>query len=74
MSISKKEKYWVVYVTTFPPRECGIATFSADLIDYSDELFFGKIESRVVAMNNFKIPKQDYSSKVIFEIRSFTVS
>lgn len=69
MSISKKEKYWVVYVTTFPPRECGIATFSADLIDYSDELFFGKIESRVVAMNNFKIPKQDYSSKVIFEIQ-----
>jgi len=64
----KEKKVCVVYVTTYPPRECGIATFSADLISYSDELFLGEIETKVVAINTTSIPKRNYSSKVLFEI------
>lgn len=62
------EKVWVVYVTTYPPRECGLATFSADLINYQDELFFGKVETKVVAMNTAAGTQHKYPSKVILEI------
>lgn len=58
----------VVYVTTFPPRGCGIATFSSDLISYTDELFLGKIDTKVVAMKREGDEKYKYSEKVIFEV------
>ncbi|OGI68370.1 hypothetical protein A2738_00585 [Candidatus Nomurabacteria bacterium RIFCSPHIGHO2_01_FULL_42_15] len=58
----------VVYVTTYPPRECGIANFSADLISYSDELFLEKVESKVVAMDVGPVTAPLYSPKVIFQI------
>ncbi len=63
-----KEKVSIVYLTTYPPRACGIATFTSDLIDYSDELFLGKVDTKVVAMRREADERYTYSDKVIFEI------
>jgi glycosyltransferase involved in cell wall biosynthesis len=61
------QKAWVVYLSTFPPRECGIATFTQDLVKAFDELYAPREEAKIVAINNtnsrFKYPK-----KVIFEL------
>lgn len=65
---SKNEKAWIVHLTTFPPRECGLATFCFDLITYFEELFNSAVEHKVVAMNTADSPRE-YSKKVILEIR-----
>lgn len=40
----------IAYLSTYPPRECGIATFTKDLIDSMDEL--GGFKSSVIAIDN----------------------
>ncbi|MDD5255390.1 MAG: glycosyltransferase, partial [Candidatus Omnitrophica bacterium] len=66
------EAFKIVYVSTFPPRECGIATFTADLIAAMDELLEPFIESRVAAVNLDDISRYHYSKKVIFQINQYS--
>ncbi len=58
----------IVYLSTFPPRECGIATFTADLTDAMDNLLEHVIESRVIAVNIDDVSRYHYPRKVIFQI------
>ncbi|MFA5411270.1 MAG: glycosyltransferase [Candidatus Omnitrophota bacterium] len=67
-----KEAIKVVYVSTFPPRECGIATFTADLTAAMDNLLEPAIESRVAAVNIDDISRYHYSKKVIFQINQYS--
>ncbi|MEX2461455.1 MAG: glycosyltransferase family 4 protein [Paenibacillaceae bacterium] len=64
--IEQSNKKNVVFLGTSLPRECGIATFTQDLIDQ-----FANIKDfnppRVVAMNN-KGKLYDYDSQVIMQI------
>ena len=39
----------IAYLSTYPPRECGIATFTKDLIDSTNEL--NEFEPTVIAVN-----------------------
>ncbi len=43
------DKKRIAYLGTYPPRECGIATFTKDLIDSTDELKV--FEPTVIAVN-----------------------
>ncbi|MDD5318873.1 MAG: glycosyltransferase [Candidatus Pacebacteria bacterium] len=61
-------KMWVVCLGTYPPRECGIATFTADFVEYFDELFVPHEETKVVAMNTEDSESLTYPDKVIFQI------
>ncbi|MFC1941538.1 hypothetical protein ACFLWL_03995 [Chloroflexota bacterium] len=45
------EENQIAYLSTFPPRSCGIATFTYDLTQAMDSLFDPVIESKIVAMN-----------------------
>lgn len=61
------DRPWIVYVATFPPRECGIATFTEDLMNTFDSLYVPREESKVVAMN--RKTRYGYDKKrVIFTI------
>ncbi len=62
----------VVYLSTFPPRECGIATFTADLTAAMDDLLAPAVESRVAAINLDDISRYHYSKKVIFQMNQYS--
>lgn len=62
-------KKWIVYVSTFPPRECGIATFTQDLLNSFNEMCNPQEEAKIVAMNLDKTSQYSYDKKkVIFQI------
>jgi len=58
----------VVYLSSFPPRECGIATFTADLTGAMDDLLESVVESRIAAMNTDAVSRYHYPRQVIFQI------
>lgn len=57
----------VAYLCTYPPRECGIATFTKDLLDSIDDLGEHR-PSKVIAINE-KGATYDYEKKVKFQIK-----
>ncbi len=65
--IKEKFKSSIVFISTFPPRECGIATFTQDLANAVDSLFSDSIATKIVAMN-VGITKYRYPKKVLFQI------
>src|SRR3989338_9250716 len=66
------EAFKIIYLSTFPPRECGIATFTADLMAAMGDLLEPAIESRVAAVNIDDISRYHYSKKVIFQINQYS--
>jgi len=56
----------VVFISSFPPRKCGIATFTSDLIDSITLATKGEFEPLVVAMRS---EEHKYNHPVRFEIR-----
>ena len=54
----------IAFLSTSPPRECGLATFTQDLIDAIDDI--GLVNTSVIAVNNSK--HREYGEKVLFEI------
>ena len=62
----------IIYLSTFPPRECGIATFASDLTAAMDDLLVPAVESRVAAINVDDISRYHYSKKVIFQMNQYS--
>ncbi|MFC1944307.1 glycosyltransferase [Chloroflexota bacterium] len=62
------DELWIVYISTFPPRKCGIATFTEDLTHSLDEMFAPTIKSKVVAMNPDEVVRYNYPRRVISQI------
>jgi glycosyltransferase involved in cell wall biosynthesis len=56
----------VVFISSFLPRKCGIATFTSDLIESTSLAAKGDFEPLVVAM---RTEDQKYNDPVKFEIR-----
>ncbi|MEN8907059.1 MAG: glycosyltransferase family 4 protein [Clostridiales bacterium] len=63
--ILKKSIDNIAFLSTYPPRECGLATFTQDLINSIDDI--GIVNTNVIAIKNSK--KNVYDSKVFAEIR-----
>jgi hypothetical protein len=63
----------IVYLSTFPPRECGIATFTQSLINGIQANFkkTGQLEQEfIVAMNDSEdLDEYEYPQNVKFIIR-----
>ena len=58
----------IVYISTFPPRQCGIATFTEDLSKAMNEMFAPMIQSKIIALNPSYVHSYNYPRKVIFQI------
>ncbi|MDP3964713.1 MAG: glycosyltransferase [bacterium] len=63
-----QNKSWIVYLSTFPPRQCGIATFTSDLTNATDQMFGPSVESKIIAMNLSEVSSFPYPEKVILQI------
>src|SRR3989338_3214380 len=64
----KKSRNCVLYMSTFPPRECGIATFTKDLVDSMDKKFNPALKSEVLAINDNGSSIYNYDGKVSFQL------
>ncbi|MCK4291812.1 MAG: glycosyltransferase family 4 protein [Planctomycetes bacterium] len=65
--MGKRAKKKVVFISSFLPRKCGIATFTSDLITSTAAAAKGEFEPLVVAMRSDNDLK--YDDPVKFEIR-----
>jgi len=59
---------YILYMSTFPPKKCGIATFTQDLTMAMDKKFNPKIKSKILAMNRNSASIPNYPDDVIFQI------
>ncbi len=58
----------ILFMGTFPPRECGIATFTQDLTNAIDKEFNQGIKSKILAINDNGTSIYNYPRKVIMQI------
>lgn len=58
----------ILYVGTFPPRQCGIATFTQDLTNAMDKEFHPEIKSRILAINDSSAAMFNYPPKTALQI------
>ena len=65
MQVFKDSK--ICFLSNFPPKECGIATFTQDLVNAMNKRFNPKVKSRVIALND-ESSIYNYDSHVIFEM------
>jgi len=63
-----KNKPVVVFVGTYPPRECGIATFTQDLLHSSRQFLSSFITCKVVALNLSPLDSYVYPPEVTWQI------
>lgn len=61
---SNPQKPNVTFLSTYPPRECGIASFTEDLLTAIDK--YHVLTTNVIAINN--VNSHDYSDKVIHQL------
>jgi glycosyltransferase involved in cell wall biosynthesis len=59
-----------VFLSSFPPRECGIATFSKDLSESISKKFGHLIQPRVIALNESSSSIYNYPHKVMDQINA----
>ncbi|NVM01573.1 MAG: glycosyltransferase [Candidatus Helarchaeota archaeon] len=65
---------WILYLSTFPPKVCGIASFTKDLTAAMGRKFSSSIKSKVVALNDIGTNFYNYPEDVIFEINDNDIS
>ncbi|RAJ85704.1 glycosyltransferase involved in cell wall biosynthesis [Chitinophaga dinghuensis] len=63
----------LLFVTSFPPRECGIATFSQDLINAMEKSFAGKLNIEVCALREAEKPFPVLDQKVTYTLDPFDI-
>src|SRR3989344_264988 len=58
----------IVYIGTYPPRECGIATFTKDLTSAIQQKLPEEVNYQIFALNKNGVNTYNYPKKVTFQI------
>lgn len=58
----------ILFMGTYPPRECGIATFTKDLVTAVDRRLSKVINTGIIAINRNGVNIYNYPKKVQYEI------
>lgn len=64
----------ILYVGTFPPRACGIATFTQDLTNAIDREYNPAVKSQVLAINDNGTSIYNYPNKVRMQLREIDIA
>ena len=63
----------ICFLSNFPPKECGIATFTRDLTVAMNKKFNPKLKSRVIALNE-DASFYNYDSRVIMQLNKDNIA
>ena len=66
--MAKPKNPSIIYMGSFPPRECGIATFTQDLTNAINKEFNPTIKSKILAINDNGTSIYNYPRKVVMQI------
>lgn len=66
-------KRTLLFVTSFPPRECGIATFTQDLVNAMRKTFDGRLNLEVCALQEAGNPSVQYDAPVKYQVNPFDI-
>jgi glycosyltransferase involved in cell wall biosynthesis len=58
----------ILFMATYPPRECGIATFTRDVSEAVNRLFFPSLKTNILAINSNGTNIYNYPKKVLYQI------
>ena len=64
----------ICFFGTFPPRECGIATFTKDLASAMNKRFNPGLKSKIIAIDENDTTLRKYDSRVIMKIDGNNIS
>lgn len=57
----------IICLSTYPPRECGIATFARDFLE-SIKTIYPQVNIKVIALNKKNVNSTEYSKEVSWQI------
>ncbi len=60
-------RFWIGFLGTYPPRECGIATFTRDLSSALDNKYYPSLSSKIIAIKK-KSDYKVYPDNVLYPI------